>query len=207
MISNPKPPTGVKPDVGREMNEYFNPELPVLCASFYHKGLERMAEAGKTMLDMAAQQNAMGLDIVEKALRIAPNAPEMHMLNAARVGYERAVDAQKKMLDLAVEQSAAFTGLITEKDTESPKIASRMADVLQQSFDRAMTAQRITLDVAAQQSRTVTDAVKKQAGVAGTPVEAATESIQKGVDAFVSGQKDVLDAASKSVEKTASAMA
>jgi hypothetical protein len=70
-----------------------------------------------------------------------------------------------------------------------------------------MTAQRITLDVAAQQSRTVTDAVKKQAGVAGTPVEAATESIQKGVDAFVSGQKDVLDAASKSVEKTASAMA
>jgi len=205
MNSNPKPP--IEANVGQEKNEYFNPEIPVLFAAFYHKGLERMAEAGKIMLDMAQQQHAMGLNIVEKAFRIAPNAPGMHMINAARLGYERAVDAQKKILDLTVEQSAAFTGLFTEKDGAGPKMASKMADVLQQSFDRAMTAQRITLDVAAQHSRTVTDAVKKQAGVAGTPVEVAAESIQKGVDAFVSGQKEVLEAAAKSAEKTASAMA
>lgn len=207
MNSNPKPPIEGKPDVGQEKNEYFNPEIPILCASFCHKGLERMVEAGKMILDMSAQQNSMALNIVEKAFRIAPKAPGMQMLDAARLGYERAVDVQKKMLDITVEQSAAFAGLFAERDAAGPKLVTRMADVLQRSFDRAMEAQRITLDAAAQQSRTVTDAVKKQAGVAGTPVEAAAESIQKGVDAFVGGQKDILNAAAKSAEKTASAMA
>ena len=136
MNSNPKPPIEPKPDMGPEKIDYFDPAIPVLCASFYQKGLERMVQAGKTMLDLAAQQNALALDTVQKAFRIAPDAPGMHLMNATRQNFESAINAQKTILDIGVEQGVAFAELFNQRDGAASKVAANLADVLDRKSTR-----------------------------------------------------------------------
>jgi hypothetical protein len=202
MTSNPKPPTkDAPPDpVASERADTPEQSVPAMFATLYFRGLERMVQAHRMTLDMAVQQSTQAMDIWKRTLRIPSTAPGMFIFDLTTQAMNRYVETQKNVMDLMLEQGAAAMETTRERGDSASKMATGMAEVLQQSVERTVMAQKIILDFAAQQNRTATETVKQQFGVTGTPAAAAADSIQRGVDILIETQKDLLDIAAKPVK-------
>jgi len=168
---------------------------PITYLSLYHKGLERMVEAGKITLNMSAQQNNDVLAAIKKALK--GTQLDSSGLDLAGQAFEGYIAIQKNMLDMALEQSASIISAIGECVADSSKAKSELANIMQLTMDRSINAQNKVVDFASRQSKAVNENLKSQAGIAGTPVEVMTDSLQRGFDTVVSAQKEILNIAAK----------
>jgi hypothetical protein len=164
-------------------------------AKLFNKGFERVIEAGKATLDLAAAQNADILDICKKALS-STQAP-VFMLDLAGEALTGQLTLQKSLLDMAALQTASITEAAQELLQEPAKAQAGIAKLFQQSMDRTVAAHDSVLEYAAAQAKSVNSTVKAQPNVAGSPVETLADSIQRGVETAIATQKEILANAAK----------
>lgn len=161
----------------------------------FNKGLERIVEASKATLDLAAAQNADLLAAIKKAAKPA-QVPEF-VFDLAGQAVAGQVSLQKNLLDLVVAQNLSLSELAQELIAEPAKAQAGLTKLIQQSVDRGVSAQDSVLEYAAAQAKAVSESVKMQPNVAGSPVETVADSIQKGVETAIATQKEILANAAK----------
>ena len=167
-------------------------------ANLFHKGLTKLAEVQKSVLDIFAQQSADAHNAWKQAYRQPSATPALLFMEWAVRGVEKSVDAQKNLLDLSVQQSALVTNATKERADSASKFATNLTDMVQQSTDRMVAAEKVVVDFAAQQNAAVTDLFRRQFGFPeSTPTAMAADSIRRGVDFVLETQKELLDLASK----------
>jgi dsDNA-binding SOS-regulon protein len=172
-------------------------EVTETIATLYTKSVERLADAQKTVLDMALQQNTEVIGAWKKIAKSVPDSPIPSILDLAGGMFGQFVDLQKDAIDLALEQSNALAGLAGERYDFIAKAGDTVKTIVQDTVQRAAAAQKNVIEFSATQTKTAFDTYKKQAGVAGTPAEAAADSIQRGFDTLIETQKEILNIASK----------
>jgi dsDNA-binding SOS-regulon protein len=165
--------------------------------ALYTKNVERLAEAQKTSLDLALQQNADLIGAWKKIALIVPGTPVPTVLDLVANAFGQFVDLQKGAIDLALEQSQTLAALANERIDSISSATDAVTTMVQDTVERAAVAQKNAIEFSAAQTKTVIDTFKKQSGVAGTPVEAAAESMQRGFDTLVESQKNILKFAVK----------
>jgi hypothetical protein len=161
----------------------------------FNKGLERIVEASKATLDLAAAQNADILAAIKKAAKPA-QVPEF-VFDLAGQAIAGQVSLQKNLLDVFVAQSLSLTEASQEMVQEPAKAQAGLSKLIQQSVDRTVSAQDSVLEYAAAQSKAVSETLKQQPNVAGSPVETVADSIQRGVETAIATQKEMLANAAK----------
>jgi hypothetical protein len=167
-------------------------------ATLVTKGLERLAEAGKTSMDLAVKQNAEVLASCKNVLHAS--IPGVFVFELAGQAFESYVTLQKSLLDMAVQQSTAVIETSQEYGQDSANTKAEITNLIHQSVDRSVAAQKSVLNFAANQTQAVSDTVKKQPGIAGTPVETVANSVQRGVDTVFSVHKEALDVTAKALK-------
>jgi len=176
-------------------------EVVETIAALYTKSVERLAEAQKSSLDVALQQNADLIGAWKKIAQVVPGTPVPTVLDLVANTFGQFIDLQKGAIDLALEQSHALAGLVSERIDSVVNATDAVTTMVQDAVERAAVAQKNAIEFSAAQTKTVFDTFKKQSGVAGTPVEAAADSIQRGFDTLVETQKEILNIATKRAEK------
>ena len=161
----------------------------------FTKGVERIAEASKATIDLAAAQNADILAAIKKAAKPA-QVPEF-VFELAGQALAGQVSLSKNLLDVAVAQTLALTEASQELVSEPSKAQAGLAKLIHESVDRAAGIQEQVLEIAAAQSKAANAAVKQQPNVAGSPVETVADSIQRGVETAIATQKEILANAAK----------
>ena len=169
--------------------------------ALYTKNVERLAEAQKTSLDLALQQNADLIGAWKKIAQVVPGTPVPTVLDLVANAFGQFVDLQKGAIDLALEQSQTLTALANERMNSVSSATDAVTTFVQDTVERAAVTQKNAIEFSAAQTKTVIDTFKKQSGVAGTPVEVAAESMQRGFDTLVENQKEILNVASKRTAK------
>jgi hypothetical protein len=172
-------------------------EVVESITALYTKNVERLAEAQKTSLDLALQQNADLIGAWKKIAQVVPGTPLPTVLDLVANAFGQFVDLQKGAIDLALEQSQTLTALANERINSVSSATDAVTTFVQDTVERAAVAQKSAIEFSAAQTKTVIDSFKKQSGVAGTPVEAAAESMQRGFDTLVENQKNLLKFAVK----------
>ena len=80
-------------------------EVVETITAVYTKNVERLAEAQKTGLDLALQQNTDLIGAWKKIAQVVPGTPVPSVLYLIASAFWQFVDLQKCAIDLAVEQS------------------------------------------------------------------------------------------------------
>jgi len=175
---------------------------PVAYATLTIDGAERVIEASKTWLKLAAKQNAEILATIKQNLQGTPWAelPVFDLTSQAIAGY---VAVQNELLDLGLEQITAVINAFQSCGTDVEKAKSEFANILQTSADRATVAQNSVIKYAAKQTKAGIDAVKEQPGITGTYAEAVADSIQRGFDTVIDAQNEYVGMASKQLKAAA----
>ena len=165
------------------------------ATKLFNKGLERVVDASKTVIDLAAAQNADVLAAIKKAAKPA-QVPEF-VFDLAGQAVAGQVSLQKNLLDMILAQSLSLTEASHELVQEPTKAQAGLSKLIQTSVDRAASAQDSVLEYAAAQTKAVTETLKSQPNVAGTPVETVADSIQRGVETAIATQKEIVANAAK----------
>ena len=165
------------------------------ATKLFNKGLERVVDASKTVMDLAAAQNADVLAAIKKAAKPA-QVPEF-VFDLAGQAVAGQVSLQKNLLDMILAQSLSVTEASHELVQEPTKAQAGISKLIQTSVDRAANAQDSVLEYAAAQTKAVTETLKSQPNVAGTPVETVADSIQRGVETAIATQKEIVANAAK----------
>jgi hypothetical protein len=171
---------------------------PMTYLALYHKGLERMVDAGKITLNMSAQQNDDVLAAIKKALK--GTQMDLSALDLAGQAYQGCIAIQKGMLDMALEQSASLIEAIESCMSDSSKAKSELANMMQLTVDRSLSAQNNVVEFAARQTKAVNENLKSQPYIVGTPAESVTDTIQRGFDTVISAQREIMNLAVKPVK-------
>lgn len=134
-------------------------------SGLYVKGVERVADIQKKVLDVAAQQSAEAIDFYKKALKLFPLLPGTDVFEIAGQSFDRFVETQKSVIELVVEQNAAVVDTAKERGSSTCKVVSDFAKITQQSVERGVALHKNTLEFAAQQMKAVSEAAKQQFGI------------------------------------------
>ncbi len=165
--------------------------------ALYTKNVEQLAEAQKSGLDQALQQNTDLIGAWKKIAQVVPGTPIPSVLDLIGNAFGQFVDLQKGAIDLALEQSQTLTALVNERINSVSSATDAVTTFVHDTVDRAALAQKNAIEFSAAQTKNVIETFKKQSGVAGTPVEAAADSMQRGFDTLVESQKNILNFAAK----------
>lgn len=169
--------------------------------ALYTKSVERLAEAQKTTLDTALEQNADLIGAWKKIAQAVPGTPVPSILDLAANTFGQFVDLQKGAIDLALEQSSNLTGLAKERAAAFTAAGDTVTAIAQDTLVRAQATQKTAIDLATSQTKAVFDAFKKQPGIAGTPFEAAADTFHRGFNSLIETQKEMFALASKQTYK------
>jgi hypothetical protein len=180
-------------------------EIVDSIATLYTKGVERLAETQKKILDLAQQHNAEAIDALKKIGQGTPGAPGLFILDLAATTFGQYADLQKSAIDLAVEQSQTLAGIAKERVNSVSKATDGVTALTQETVERTAALQKRAIEFSAAQTKTAIDAFKQQSGVAGTPVEAAATSFQHGVETIAETQKELLNIVGKASQTKARA--
>jgi hypothetical protein len=180
-------------------------EMVESIATLYTKGVERLAEAQKKILDVAQQHNIEVIDAWKKIGYGTPGAPGHFILDLAATTFGQYADLQKGAIDLAVEQSQTLAGIAKERANSVSQATDGVNALARETLERTAALQRRAIEFSAEHTKTAIDAFKQQPGVAGTPVEAAATSFQRGVESLAENQKELLNTVSKAAQTKARA--
>jgi hypothetical protein len=172
----------------------------LLLADMVRQGVDNFVTTQKTLLDIAAQQNAMWIGAVRDSLGQGSNPL---MADLAGKGTQAFLQSQKMMLDLASQQNQLALSLVksTLGATGRPFLGE-LADMMAQGAQTFVEAQKRLLDFAAQQAEAMTKAAKEAPPGGPNPLAQMADLSKQGVEAFVESQKKFLDLIS---QETASA--
>ena len=172
---------------------------PVAYATLVNKGFERIVEASKSSLDLAAQQNADILAAIKKALKDTPLA-NLPVFDLAGPAIEGCIAIQKNVLDMLIEQSTAAIAsfeAIKEAGMDANKVKAEVSKMIQATLDRSTAAQNSATEYAVKQTKAGINAIKQQPGIAGTAAEQFADSVLRGFDTVINAQNEIQDLATK----------
>ena len=171
----------------------FKPEIRDEAAAMFLRGVERIAEAEKQLLDTAAQQNKEMMDVVKKAAANIPGMPRLPLLDLVYGAMNRYVDVQKSVVDLMVEQNRIWTDAFTDRTGTVRKSGESATHAMKQAMESSFAVQKKALEHTAAHTKAVMDAARNQFGVSGTQADVMTDTFRRGVDTIVEAQKELLN--------------
>jgi hypothetical protein len=166
----------------------------------YTKGIERLAEAQKKGIDLAAEQNAEWVNMWKKLMNGSSPVPGLALLDMATAALQRNVDTQKGAIDLMVEQSHALASMAKDNAGKATKVVEENVAKAKEVIKEAVAGQKAAIDNSAKQTKAAFENAKQQFGYAGTPVGAAADSMQHGLEVVEEAQKDMLDTLAEPVQ-------
>ena len=163
----------------------------LLLADMVRQGVDNFVTTQKTLLDIAAQQNAMWLGAVQNSFGQPANPM---MADLAGKGTQAFLQSQKTMLDLASQQNQLALNLMKSTlGAAGRPFLTELADMMAQGAQTFVEAQKRLLDFAAQQADAMTKAAKEAPAGGPNPLAQMAELSKQGVEAFVEAQKRFLD--------------
>jgi hypothetical protein len=171
----------------------FVPEIRDEAAAMFLRGVERIAEVEKQLLDTAAQHNKEMLEVTKKAAAKIPGMPRLSMLDLVYGAMNRYVDVQKSVVDLMVEQNRIWTEAFTDRTGTVKKSGESATRAVKQAMESSFAVQKKALEHTAAHTKAVMDAARDQFGVSGTQTDVMTDTFRRGVDTIVEAQKEFLN--------------
>ena len=162
-----------------------------LFADLVRQGVDGFVQYQKSLLDIAAQQNAMWMDAVQANV---PGAMTPAMADLARRGAQAFVESQKMLLDLALQQNQMALNVI-QGSVAAPAspLFNQLAAMLSEGSLAFVEAQKHVLEFAAQQAETMLKADRESGRAATNPLAQMAELSRQGVQALVDSNKKFLD--------------
>jgi hypothetical protein len=117
-------------------------EMVESIATLYTKGVERLAEAQKKILDVAQQHNIEVIDAWKKIGYGTPGAPGHFILDLAATTFGQYADLQKGAIDLAVEQSQTLAGIAKERANSVSQATDGVNALARETLERTAALQR-----------------------------------------------------------------
>lgn len=161
-------------------------------ASFYLRGVERLAEVEKEYIDLAVQQNKEMGELLKKAAAKLPGGPRIPMLDLAYSAVNRYADVQKAAVDFFVDQNRIWMDAYKDRTGTAKKTGESASHAVKQVMESSFAVQKKALEHTAAHTKAVVDAARNQFGISGTQADAMTDSFRRGVDTIVEAQKELL---------------
>jgi hypothetical protein len=162
-----------------------------LFADMVRQGVDSFVSTQKTLLDIAAQQNAMLMGAVQESFGRAVTPA---MADLAGRSTQAFLQSQKMMLDLAVQQNQLALSMIKGSVGGEAGAAFReLADMLAEVAMTFVEAQKRLLEFAGQQAEAMIKAAREGGPSGPNPLSQMAELSRQGVQAFVDAQKTFLD--------------
>lgn len=175
------------------MEDQFKPEIRDEAATLFLRGVERIAEVEKQLLDTAVQHNKEMLEVMKKAATKVPGMPRLPMLDFVYGAMNRYVDVQKSVVDLMVEQNRIWTDALTDRTGTVKKSGESATRAVKQAMEGSFAVQKKALEHTAAHTKAVMDAARDQFGLSGTQTDVMTDTFRRGVDTIVEAQKELLN--------------
>jgi hypothetical protein len=170
-----------------------------LLATWARQGIESFIAAQKILLDLTAQQYALGMGMIRERARFPSLLPgASSILELAGQGVTSFVGVQKILLELTVGESKIAIEAL-KKGLRLPPAASAMADLVESGVSTFIDMQQRLLETTVTETQAAIEAYR-----AGRPMmtgEHAAQLARRGVLSFVEAHKKFLDAVSEQVEK------
>lgn len=161
-------------------------------AAFYLRGVERVADVQKELIDLAVQQNKEMGDLLKKAAARLPGAPRIPMLDLIYGAISRFADVEKASVDFLVDQNRIWMDAYKDRTGTARKTGESASHAVKQAMESSFAVQKKALEHTAAHTKAVVDAARNQFGISGTQADAMTDSFRRGVDTIVEAQKELL---------------
>jgi hypothetical protein len=159
------------------------------------QGVDSFVSTQKTLLDIAAQQNAMWMGAVHENFGRTMTPA---MLDLAGRSTQAFLQSQKMMLDLAVQQNQMALSLIQGSlGGAAGPVIGELAGMLSEGAMTFVEAQKRLLEFAGQQAEAMLKAAQAGGPATANPLAQMADLSRHGVQAFVDGQKKFLDLIAK----------
>jgi len=159
-------------------------------AGWARQGIESFVATQKTLLDLAAQQNALVFGMVRERLSKPTFRPDAAIVQMADESVERFTAAGKILLDLAAGETALVVDGV-EVGLRLPGFARAVLDVVRHRVDTLIGWQKRLLDAAAEQTHEVAESYRE--GKVGRAGASLAELARQGIESFVESEKKFLD--------------
>jgi hypothetical protein len=167
-----------------------------MLANWARQGIDSFIAAQRILLDLTAQEYALGMGMVKERVRIPNLLPIGSMVEMAGQGVTAFIGVQKILLELAAgETVVAITAL--KKGLGLSPATGAMADIVQTGVGTFISMQQQFLVAAENETKAAIEAYR-----AGKPMMTgshAAELARHAVEAFVETQKTFLDAVAEQV--------
>lgn len=159
-----------------------------LFADMLRQGVDSYVSTQKTLLDIAAQQNALWMSAVSQGIGVATPSG---MTGLAGQSIRAFLESQKLGLDIALQQNKLALNLVKGSlGGPARPYLDELANFLEQGAQTFVDAQKKLLELAGQQAETI---MKAAGGPASNPLAQMAELSRQAVDAFIEAQKQFLD--------------
>jgi len=157
--------------------------------------LKGFADAGKILLDLAADESAVFTDALKQALSLRPGLAALVDLIPRSVGT--LTEMQKNLLDMMMGQTRE--AVEAYKESKPLITGARLSRMTRQTFESFVETQKIFLDQVAEQ---VSIATQEQETKASPQERSAilNQLAREGVEKFIDAQRALLKLAMETVE-------
>jgi len=185
------------------MKQGFGMTLPPVMTDLAGRGTQAFLQSHRAMLDMAAQQNKLGLDLVKNMA--GENRPFVtEMADMMERGTQTFVDAQKRLIEFA-EQQAEAASKRTQPGEPLPNPLTQITDLSRQGLESFVEAQKRFLDMIAQEAASATNRWKeraeasKDAAPAGAPAGDLMGLARQSFENYINLQRQFAETATRAM--------
>jgi len=158
-------------------------------------GLDSYVATQKTMLDIAAQQNALWTAAITQGTQQA--GAVLNPADLAAAGAKAFLESQKLGLDIALQQNRlAITMAKAWLGPASPYLAD-LTHLLENGAEAFVNTQKKLLEFASAQSDAMIQSVRQSSAAMPNPLAQIAELSRQSTDAFIQAQKQFLDLLSR----------
>ena len=174
-------------------NDGVKPHFRDETTDLFLRGMERIAEVQKQIIDVAVQHTTETVEIMKKATERVPGMPRVPMLEVTGGAMSRYADTQKAAIDFLVEQSRVWMDMFKDRTSAASKSTESTTNMAKQTLERSFAVQKKALEHTAAHTKAVVDATRRQFGLTGTQADTLTDTFQRGIDTVVDAKKELLD--------------
>ena len=181
----------------RLSNTAFRPGVSMVGMA--EKGVKNLADAGKILLDLAAEGTALAVDGFKEGLRLPGAAGAMAEVLRHRV--DTLIELQKQLLEATAEQAHAAAE--SYREGEKVQAAANVAELARRGIEGFVESEKKFLDLAAQEVSAATKGEKRAGKPPRERMEVLTKVAREGAEKYIETQKKLLELAIEQLEDAA----
>src|SRR4051794_28949700 len=137
--------------------------------------VENLVQAEKKWIELASEQNALTLKVLEKGQEFYKNAPNPEVGLWAKQGVESFLEIQKKWTETITQQREQFLAQVKQAvpfdvTGDPAATAKALTDYGKQQVEMLIDTQKSWLDQATRQNTQILEGVQKAFGVPASPL-------------------------------------